>query len=57
LDDRKIDQTLAIEKLLKAAQFSFAKAIVIDAQNEDLVAAAAEAHKKRNKQNGNLGRA
>jgi hypothetical protein len=57
LDNRKIDQTLAIEKLSKAAQFSFAKAIVVDAQNEDLVAAAAKAHKKRNKQNSNLGRA
>jgi hypothetical protein len=31
LDNRKIDQTFAIEKLLKAAQFFFAKAIVVDA--------------------------
>ena len=57
VDNRKINQTLAIKKLSKAIQFSFVKAIVINAQNEDLVTAAIETYKKRNKQNGNLSRA
>lgn len=57
LKDRKIEQSLAIEKLAKAIQFLLAKVVVIEAQNTDLVEAAKEKVKKRNKQAGNLGRA
>jgi hypothetical protein len=38
-------------------QFSLAKVAVIEAQNTDLVKAAKEKIKRRNKQAGNLGRA
>ena len=51
----KIEQSLGIEKLAKATQFSLAKVVVIEAQNTDLVEAAREKVKRRNKQAGNLG--
>ena len=57
LKDREIKQSLAIEKLVKAAQFSLAKVVVVQAQNTDLVEAAKEKVKRRNRQAGNLGRA
>ena len=55
--DRKIEQSLGIKKLAKATQFSLAKVVVVEAQNIDLVEAAKEKVKRRNRQAGNLSRA
>ena len=55
--DGKIEQSLGIEKLAKATQFLLAKVVVVEAQNTDLVKAAKENVKRRNRQVGNLGRA
>ena len=52
-----IDQAVALDQLIKATERALAKVVITDAQNEDLVQAAEDKHKKRNKQAGNLGRA
>jgi hypothetical protein len=52
-----IDQAVALDKLIKATERALVKVVITDAQNEDLVQAAEDKHKKRNKQAGNLGRA
>jgi hypothetical protein len=57
ITDGKIQQSLGIKKLATATQSSLAKVVVIEAQNTDLVEAAKEKAKRRNRQAGNLGRA
>ena len=57
MQDQIIDQAVVLDKLIKATERSLAKVAITDAQNEDLVQAAEDKHKKRNKQAGNLGRA
>jgi len=57
MQNRIIDQAVALEKLIKATERSLAKVVITDAQNEDLVQLAETKHRKKNKQAGNLGRA
>jgi hypothetical protein len=53
----QINQNLLFEKAIKAAQYGFAKSIVTEVTNQDLVNAADEARKKRNKVAGKNGKA
>ena len=53
----QIDQNLLFEKAIKAAQYGIAKSTVAEATNQDLVDAADEARKRRNKVSGKNGKA
>jgi hypothetical protein len=53
----QINQNLLFEKAIKAAQYGFAKSIVTEVTNQDLVNAADKARKKRNKVAGKNGKA
>ena len=53
----QINQSLLFEKAIKAAQYGLAKSVVAEATNQDLVDAADEARKKRNKVSGKNGKA
>ena len=57
MQDQIVDQAVALDKLIKAAERSLAKVVITDAQNNDLVQIAENKHKKKNKQAGNLSRA
>jgi hypothetical protein len=48
----QIDQSLLFEKAIKAVQYGLAKSVMTEATNQDLVDAADEARKKRNKVSG-----
>jgi hypothetical protein len=52
-----IEQSLGLEKLAKVAEFSLAKIVIVESQNEDLVEAGKEAQKKKHQLGGDLGRA
>jgi hypothetical protein len=54
---RQNDQNLLFEKAIKAAQYGIAKSTVAEATNQDLVDAADEARKRRNKVSGKNGKA
>jgi hypothetical protein len=54
---RQNDQNLLFEKAIKAAQYGIAKSTVAEAMNQDLVDAADEARKRRNKVSGKNGKA
>ena len=53
----QIDQNLLFEKAIKAAQYGLAKSVMTEAINQDLVDAADEARKKKNKVAGKNGKA
>ena len=55
--NKDIDQSLGLKKLAKVAEFSLAKIVVIESQNEDLVEAGKEAQKKKHQLGGDLGKA
>jgi hypothetical protein len=57
MQDQMINQAIALNKLIKATERALAKVVITNAQNEDLVQAAEDKHKKRNKQASNLSRA
>ena len=57
MQDQIVDQAIALDKLIKAAERSLAKVVITDAQNNDLVQIAENKHKKKNKQAGNFNRA
>ena len=57
MQDRIIDQAVALNKLIKAIERSLAKMVITDAQNNDLVQMAKNKYKKKNKQARNLNRA
>jgi hypothetical protein len=57
MQDQIINQAIALDKLIKAAERSLAKVVITNTQNNDLVQIAENKHKKKNKQASNLGRA
>jgi hypothetical protein len=57
IKDGNIEQSLGLDKLAKVAQFSLAKIVVVESQNQDLVDAGKEAQKKKHQQSGELGKA
>jgi hypothetical protein len=57
IKDGKVDTMVGLEKLAKVAEFSLAKVIVVETQNQDLVDAGKEAQKKKHQESGDLGKA